>query len=289
AKVRAAGSHPKPLPLPLPGWRVRSALPRVSARGVTAVAPGTPLGMSVKKLEDIPHGEDAAKVAAAVVVAGAAAAAGKVARDRLSSNGHKPHRFRLERGEKLSDGIRGVLQGQVQRAASHLQGREDETPDKAVHAARKSFKRSRATLRLARNELGPEAFSRENLRYRDLGRDLSGARDADVLLATLDDIATRSGREGAFGGLRERVAAERDARRGELLHDDSARNAAIGRLKEAEDAIAELPLDDDLSALMAGWRRTYRDGRRAYRAAGKEDSTEKLHEWRKRVKDLWHQ
>ena len=244
--------------------------------------------MSVKKLEDIPHGEDAAKVAAAVVVAGAAAAAGKVARDRLSSNGHKPHRFRLERGEKLSDGIRGVLQGQVQRAASHLQGREDETPDKAVHAARKSFKRSRATLRLARNELGPEAFSRENRRYRDLGRDLSGARDADVLLATLDDIATRSGREGAFGGLRERVAAERDARRGEL-DDDSARTAAIARLKDAENAIGELPLDDDLGALVAGWRKTYRDGRRAYRAAGREHTTETLHEWRKRVKDLWHQ
>src|SRR4051812_11943848 len=200
--------------------------------------------MKVKKLDEITHGEDAAKVAAAVVVAGAAAAAGKVARDRLSSNG-KPHPFRLERGEKLSEGIRGVLEGQVQRAASHLHGRDGESPDQAVHEARKSFKRSRATLRLARDDLGPEAFSRENRRYRDLGRDLAGARDADVLLATLDDIATRSGREGAFAGLRERLVAERDDRRGELMHDDSARSAALGRLKDAEHAIGELPLDED--------------------------------------------
>src|SRR5262249_5785500 len=131
--------------------------------------------------------------------------------------------------------------------------------------------------------------SRENRRYRDLGRDLSGARDADVLLATLDDIATRAGREGAFAGLRERLVAERDARRGELLHDESARTAAVGRLKEAEDALDDLLISDDVTALLAGWRRTYRDGRRAYRAAGKDHTTELLHEWRKRVKDLWHQ
>src|SRR3954454_1131974 len=245
--------------------------------------------MKVKKLDEITHGEDAAKVAAAVVVAGAAAAAGKVARDRFAHTNGKPHPFRLEHGEKLSDGIRGVLEGQVQRAAGHLHGRDDESPDEAVHAARKSFKRSRATLRLARNDLGPEAFSRENRRYRDLGRDLSGARDADVLLATLEDIATRSGREGAFAELRERLVAERDARRAELLHDESARSAALDRLKEAEDAIDDLPLDDDVTAMIAGWRRTYRDGRRAARAAGKEHTTEGLHEWRKRVKDLWHQ
>jgi CHAD domain-containing protein len=245
--------------------------------------------MTVKKLEDIPHGEDAAKVAAAVVVAGAAAAAGKVAHDRIAHSNGKFHPFRLEEGERLSDGIRGVLEGQVQRAASHLQGRDGESSVTAVHEARKSFKRSRATLRLARNELAPEAFSRENRRYRDLGRDLSGARDADVLLAALEDIATRAGREGAFGGLRDRLVAERDARRGELLHDDSALGAALGRVRDAESAIETLSIDDDLSALIAGWRRTYRDGRRASRAASDEHATETLHEWRKRVKDLWHQ
>jgi CHAD domain-containing protein len=230
-------------------------------------------------------------VAAAVVAAGAAAAAGKVGWDKLSarSNG-KPHRFRLEKGERLPEAIRGVLDGQVQSAMSHLEGEEDEPLDKAVHEARKSFKRSRAALRLARAELGKEAFSRENQRYRDLGRDLAGVRDADVLIATLDDIATRSGRDGAFAGLRERLEAEREARRGEVLHDDEARAAALGRLKEARAAIPDLPLDEqDPAVLIAGLRRTYRDGRRAARAAHETHTTEALHEWRKRVKDLWHQ
>jgi CHAD domain-containing protein len=244
----------------------------------------------VKKLEEIPHGEEAAKVAAAVVAAGAAAAAGKAGWDRLAHSNGGPHRFRLEKGEKLSDGIRGVLEGQVERAISHLQGKEDEPPDEAVHEARKSFKRNRAALRLARKELGPEVFARENERYRDLGRDLAGVRDADVLMATLEDIGTRSGRDGAFAGLRERLRSDRDAKRGALLHDETARAAAVDRLEEARDAIPDLPLDEqDPSVLIAGFRRTYRDGRRAARAAQESHSTEALHEWRKRVKDLWHQ
>jgi CHAD domain-containing protein len=246
--------------------------------------------LKVKKIDEIPHGEEAAKVAAAVVAAGAAAAAGKAGWDRLAHSNGGPHRFRLEKGEKLSDGIRGVLEGQVERAISHLQGREDEPPDKAVHEARKSFKRNRAALRLARKELGKEIFARENGRYRDLGRDLAGVRDADVLMATLEDIATRSGRDGAFAGLRERLRNDRDAKRGELLDDDTARTAAIERLQDAHEAIDFLPLDEqDPSVLIAGLRRTYRDGRRAARAAQETHTTEALHEWRKRVKDLWHQ
>ena len=178
----------------------------------------------------------------------------------------------------------------MDKAASHLEGREGEPPDEAVHQARKCFKRSRAAIRLAREELGSEAFRRENERYRDLGRELSGVRDADVLIATLDGIATRSGREGAFAGLRELLVADRDAQRAKALEDDTARADALERLGSARDAIAGLPLDDSApKALVAGFRRTYRDGRRAAREAGQTHTTEALHEWRKRVKDLWHQ
>ena len=248
--------------------------------------------MDTKRLETIAdktRPEDAAKLAAAVAAAGAAAAAGKVGWDRLRQNGRE-HAFRIEEGEKLPEGIRGVLAGQVDKAASHLEGREGEPPDEAVHQARKCFKRSRATIRLAREELGEDAFARENERYRDLGRKLSGVRDADVLIATLDGIASRSGREGAFAGLRELLVADRDEKRARLLHSEEARADALERLGSAREAIGELPLDvQEPKELIAGFRRTYRDGRRAARQAGQTHSTEALHEWRKRVKDLWHQ
>ncbi|HEX2232339.1 MAG TPA: CHAD domain-containing protein, partial [Thermoleophilaceae bacterium] len=38
----------------------------------------------------------------------------------------------------------------------------------------------------------------------------------------------------------------------------------------------------------AGLRRAYRRGRRGYQAVLESASTESLHEWRKRVKDLWY-
>ena len=41
-------------------------------------------------------------------------------------------------------------------------------------------------------------------------------------------------------------------------------------------------------AVAPGLERAYRGGRRAYRVARGEPSPEHLHEWRKRVKDLWY-
>ncbi len=53
--------------------------------------------------------------------------------------------------------------------------------------------------------------------------------------------------------------------------------------------MADWPLErDGFEPLADGLRRTYRRGRRGWRAAAAEPSVENLHEWRKRVKDLWY-
>ena len=46
---------------------------------------------------------------------------------------------------------------------------------------------------------------------------------------------------------------------------------------------------DSFEAVAKGLERTYRRGRRAFKAALEEPSAEALHEWRKRVKDLWYE
>jgi CHAD domain-containing protein len=60
-------------------------------------------------------------------------------------------------------------------------------------------------------------------------------------------------------------------------------------LTQARGRVSGWPLErDGFEAIEDGLRRIYRRGRRDWRAADKEPSTEHLHEWRKRVKDLWY-
>jgi hypothetical protein len=61
----------------------------------------------------------------------------------------------------------------------------------AVHEARKDLKKLRAVLRLVRDDLGDAVYRSENVRFRDAGRMLSGARDAHVRVETLAALRER--------------------------------------------------------------------------------------------------
>jgi CHAD domain-containing protein len=111
---------------------------------------------------------------------------------------------------------------------------------------------------------------------RDAGRELSGARDAQVMVQTLDKLAP----EG-YAGLRAVLAAEDAA-----PPDTAAVRAAID---DARGRVETWPLNGDgAAALASGIARIQKRGRRAYRAAKQDPSSEHLHELRKRTKDLWH-
>src|SRR5919106_875317 len=104
---------------------------------------------------------------------------------------HDQRRVRLGDGERVPDGVRRIARGQLDMSIERLEGDTDEDLGTAVHETRKSLKRLRATVRLARNELGDEAYRRENVAFRDAGRRLGGARDSQVLLETLDALTDR--------------------------------------------------------------------------------------------------
>jgi CHAD domain-containing protein len=161
----------------------------------------------------------------------------------------------------------------------------------AVHEARKDLKKLRSVLRLVRDDLGEAVYHSENARFRDAGRMLSGARDAQVKLDTLATLRERFGDRlppngmtlfaHALEGERERLADPG----GEVLVLDRA----AGAIEAGRNAIAEWPLHaEGWSLLGPGLKRSYRRGRNRYAEVRDGAEDEAVHEWRKRVKDLWY-
>jgi CHAD domain-containing protein len=218
-------------------------------------------------------------------------AAGKIAHGRFSRSA-APRSYQLLDGEALSDGVARVASGRFDSALDELRGRTDNGNEKAVHEARKDMKKLRSLLRLVRAELGEEVYARENEAIRDAGRRLSELRDADVMIETLDALADHDP-DGlpadVAGGLRQALEANRQAVSQDGAGRRHAQAEALRVLGEARGRVDEWPLEQDgFAAIEAGLKRSYRRGRSAYGVVAKNPSVENLHDWRKRVKDLWY-
>jgi CHAD domain-containing protein len=192
--------------------------------------------------------------------------------------------YKLKPGEPLPEGVARVARGRIDHAIDELRGESGSSSEEAVHNARKDMKKLRALLRLVRSEIGGEVYRRENAAFRDAAAELAGARDADVMVATLDVLELDP---ALSGPLRQALEAHR------LRTAGGGRSEAAGQaieiLTDARTRIADWPLErDSFAALAPGLRRMYRRGRREYRATGKDPTVEGLHEWRKRTKELWY-
>jgi CHAD domain-containing protein len=235
--------------------------------------------------------EELPKAAVAAVAAGAVVAAGKIAHSRFA-RGKFPRGYRLKDGETVPDGIARIAYGRIDRATDELRGKTKSSREEAVHEARKDMKKLRSLLRLVRGEIGDEVYRRENEGFRDAARRLSGVRDADVMIETLDSLVERRPKDvpaKTAGGLRQALQEHRTALEEDGAGRKQARKEVVEVLQEARARVEEWPLGTDgFEALEDGLRRAYSRGRRAYRAVLDDPSTENLHEWRKRVKDLWY-
>jgi CHAD domain-containing protein len=198
--------------------------------------------------------------------------------------------YRFDDGEAVPAGIARMARGRIDHAVDELEGKTDSSSEETVHEARKDMKKLRALLRLVRGELGGDVYRREMACFRDAGQELSGLRDADVMLATLGELEPRYPEElpaDAGGGLRQALEAHK------IRTAAGARQQAAARVVEilaaARERVDGWPLEKDgFEALEGGLKRSYRRGRRALRAARREPTDESLHEWRKRAKDLWY-
>jgi CHAD domain-containing protein len=234
------------------------------------------------------------KIAAGTAAgAGAALAAAKAALDRRNGqDADEPTRkYRLRRKETPIQGLRRIAQGRTRDALEQLRSETDEDAAAAVHEARKDLKKLRSVLRLVRDELGDDVYRRENTRFRDAGRLLAGARDAEVRLETLQSLIARfDGRLSEEGLAPFAEALEEDRQRESQLDDRGVLERAVAEIEAGEAAVADWPLRaDDWSLIEPGLERAYRRGRNRFADVRQEASDAAVHEWRKRVKDLWYQ
>jgi CHAD domain-containing protein len=230
-------------------------------------------------------------VGGAAVAAGATAAAAKALLDR---RGGRSRTYRLQRGEDVFDGIRRIAAGRAESAIDHLRGKRDEPFATSVHEARKDLKKLRSVLRLVRAPLGDEVYRRENIRFRNAGRMLSGPRDARVKLDTLAALEERFGDSFPDRELTP-LATALERERQELTDRSAGDNGggsvatAARQIEDGHDAISDWKLDGDGFDLIAdGLKRSYRRGRNRFADTQALAGPETVHEWRKRVKDLWY-
>jgi CHAD domain-containing protein len=179
--------------------------------------------------------------------------------------------YRLSFDGAPAEAVRRVAREQLEDAVSRL--REGEDAETAVHEARKDLKKTRALLRLVRPGMKRKAYRRRNRALRDAGRALSGARDADVLKETLEALEERFSRR--FEAPELPPAPDID------LRAHAERLAAFD--------VEDWPLKRvDERVWRDGIVTSYTRGREAFARADSVPTTENLHEWRKRVKDLWY-
>lgn len=116
--------------------------------------------------------------------------------------------YRLEADESVRNAMLRCAGEQLDRAVSELSERISSDPVEAVHAARKAVKKERSLLRMARGSMPAKQRRRENAALREAAQGLSGARDAEAMIATLDDPSRHAADRGV---LRRRPRVRREA------------------------------------------------------------------------------
>lgn len=187
-------------------------------------------------------------------------------------------------------GVRRLARRELSKAVDALT--QPRRPAESVHVARKHVKKVRALLRLVRKRTGSKFFLSENKALRELGRQLSTVRDAQVVLAVLNGLretATRQPELGALKTLHEQLTQSNVGAASLDLSAKAARDRA-SEFKRCRLRVKRWPLKkliwSDLAAALA---RSYQRSQRALARYDARRTLPNLHEWRKRTKDFWYQ
>lgn len=199
--------------------------------------------------------------------------------------------YRFKRSESPRAGFRRIAGEQIAKALAELNNAELGQAAK-VHQVRKRLKKLRALLWLVRPGLG-KRYRRLDTVFRDLGRELSVARDAEVRLVTADAVVDGS-REQEVQNLLATVNTLLKFDRNQVINTDAAMDGileSVGReLEAARLSIEQTPLKKiPAKGLLKRYVKIYKRSRKGLDTLAIHSSDDDWHQWRKALKHYWYQ
>lgn len=199
--------------------------------------------------------------------------------------------YRLENNETLSFGLKRIVLELIDTSVFNL-AKGNGSFNEDVHDTRKNFKKVRTVLRLIRTEIGEASFQIENSFYRDAGRTLSDLRDSTVLILTFDKLVKNSELEMSnfdFSVFRDFLLEKHKNIRTAKSKKSAVINSLSTDLLLARSRVFDWLLSgDEFKLIKKNLQLIYEQGQKYMYAVFSEAIKENVHEWRKRVKDLWY-
>ena len=199
--------------------------------------------------------------------------------------------YLLENNETLSFGLKRIVLELIDKSVFNL-AKGNGSFNEDIHDTRKNFKKVRTVQRLIRSNIGEESFQIENSFYRDAGRTLSDLRDSTVLIITFDKLLKNSELEMSnfdFSVFKDFLIEKHKTIRIAKSKKSAVINSLSTDLLLARSRVFDWPLSgDDFKLIKRNLQRIYEQGQNYMYAVFSEAIKENVHEWRKRVKDLWY-
>ncbi len=195
--------------------------------------------------------------------------------------------YRLNLGKPLQEAVPAIATGQLDAAIACLKssGRDH----KAVHSARKHFKRVRALLGLVESAARGKKVKASQKLITSAAHSLAPGRDAKVALGAAESLAkdcASSSNARAFSDLTSFLMARRE--RAEEKFNRTGLEGVLQELETAKAGLAKLDLRDArMSDLLKSVTAAYARGRRAMKAALDTGGDEPVHTWRKHAQRHW--
>jgi len=199
--------------------------------------------------------------------------------------------YRLENNETLSFGLKRIILERIDKSIFDI-SKEKGVASEDIHDARKNFKKIRTVIRLVRSKLGNDLYQSENSFYRDAGRTLSALRDSTVLIYTFDKLIKHLDYDYEkldFSSFKDLLVNRHEQISISTSSTDGTISTLSAELILARSRIFDYPFSgDSFKLIFYDLQRIYEKGQVQMRKVLEEAIKENVHEWRKRVKDLWY-